>query len=200
MLVWMFLDIIMRAGLMIGHSMVEAVNLPYKVGLGMEVECRTFEIGLQRFAMAYMGVIGLWMCTVLIKNKAGLCWSMVFTLNKVGRLWSMEFFLDKLGLSLSMVNIMDTLGLLLGTVIILAKLGLLMSMDLFLTKIGLLHRDVNFQATVGLALRMVVSGDHLTVDPDALVTFHGMMWGEVEWEMESFLGAPMAHGRRAQDP
>jgi hypothetical protein len=45
----------------------------------------------------------------------------------------------------------------------------------------------------------IQGGDYLTVDPDAPVNFHGMMWGEVEWEMESFLGAPMAHGQRAQD-
>ena len=85
-------------------------------------------------------------------------------------------------------NTLTVIGLLQSMVNSVMTLGLLVCMVLYLDKLGP-HQRLKIQG-----------GDYLTVDLDAPVNFHGMMWGEVEWEMESFLGAPMAHGRRAQDP
>ena len=58
---------------------------------------------------------------------------------------------------------------------------------IYLNKIGLGSWEV------------IQEGDYLTADLDISVTIHGMMWGEVEREMESTWVGHMAHGRKDQD-
>jgi hypothetical protein len=166
-----------------------------ELGLSMvDVECKNFEIGPLRSAMVYMDTIGLATSMVIFANKVGLCLSMVLILDKVGLCLSMVFNLAKLGLPMSMVFNLDKVGLSMSVVINLDKLGLILSTEFILIEIGHLHFVVNFQATVGLALRMVVSGDYLIKIVLMTVTFHGMVWGEEDSELDKMQLASMGPG------
>ena len=96
---------------------------------------------------------------------------MVPNLAKLGLLMCMDLNLITIGLPLSMVIQLDAIGLNSG-------------MAQILIKIGFVHCEMDFMAMIGLALCMGMSLDYLLKIAQVPVTFHGMVWGEVDLELE----------------
>ena len=145
----------------LGICVVEVEMLGFKIGLSMvDVVHSVFQIGLSMCVSMGDPLIklGLWICMVLISATIGLLSCMVLTLATIGLLSCTGLILDTIGLLACMAQILDTVGLLMCMVFFLTAVGLLASMW------ALVHY-----------LRKILK---------VLAIFRGMLWGEVELEME----------------
>ena len=127
----------------------------------VEVEMLGFKIGLSMVDVVHsVFQIGLSMCA------------------------SMGDPLIKLGLWICMVLISATIGLLSCTGLILDTIGLLACMAQILDTVGFLMCMVFFLTAVGLLASMWALVHYLRKILKVLAIFRGMLWGEVELEME----------------
>ena len=181
--------------LRLGHSLALLDwRMIYSIGLCMvDVDLLTYGLGL-------------WQVLIKLPAAFGLCMSMENILNAIGlRVHCMVNIFSKLGLQLHcMVNTFAKLGLRLRCMVnLFAKLGhLLRCMVIIFATLGLRRQCLEkYMDKVGLSMvqRSWVR-IYMTVGLHALATFHGMVWGEVEQEMELFLAVLWASGMRLATP
>ena len=176
--------------------------------LGMKIGMYLLRLGHSLTLLVWRMINGIGFLQVLIKLPAafGLCMSMENILNAIGlRRHCMVNIYAKLGLQLHCtVNIFAKLGLQLHCMVdTFAKLGhLLRCMAIIFATLGLRRQCLEkYMDKVGLSMvqRSWVR-IYMTVGLHALATFHGMVWGEVEQEMELFLAVSLASGVRVATP